>query len=53
VRTWGVLLRMLRPTADGRLSPFARLVTVLLLIGLAGLNAPVLVPVVSWIMGLL
>jgi hypothetical protein len=48
-----VLLRMLRPTPDGRLSPLARLVAVLLLVGLAGLNAPVLVRLAAWIMGLL
>jgi hypothetical protein len=53
VRPWGVLLRMLRPTPDGRLSPLARLVAVLLLVGLAGLNAPVLVRLAAWIMGLL
>lgn len=52
VRPWGVLLRMLSHT-DGRPSPLARLVALLLLIGLVGLSAPVLVPAVAWVLDLL
>jgi hypothetical protein len=53
VRPWGVLLRMLHHHSDGRPSPLARLVALVLLIGLVGLSAPVLVPVVFWVLGLL
>ena len=53
VRPWGVLLRMLHHTADGRPSPLARVVALLVLVGLVGLSAPVLVPVVFWVLALL
>jgi hypothetical protein len=52
VRPWSVLLRMLSHT-DGRPSPLARLVALLLLIGLLGLSAPVLVHAVAWVVELL
>jgi hypothetical protein len=49
----GVLLRMLHHTSDGRPSPLARLVALLVLVGLVGLSAPVLIPVAVWIFELL
>jgi hypothetical protein len=47
------MLRMLRGAETGGHSPLARLVAVMLLIGMFALSAPVLIPVVRWIVGLL
>jgi hypothetical protein len=49
-----VILRMLRghETGSGH-SPLARLVALLLIIGLAGISAPVLIPVIAWVLHLL
>jgi hypothetical protein len=47
------MLRMLLGTRSRGHSPLARLVAVLLLIGLVGVSAPVLIPVVRWIIELL
>jgi hypothetical protein len=49
----GVMLRMLLGTEAGGHSPLARLVAVMLLIGMFALSAPVLIPMVRWIFGLL
>ena len=48
-----MLLRMLREPGTGRPGPLARLLAVLLVIGLVALSAPVLVPVVRWVVSLL
>jgi hypothetical protein len=49
-----MILRMLRgPKADGGHSPLARLVALLLIVGLCGISAPVLIPVLNWVLGLL
>jgi hypothetical protein len=48
-----MILRMLRGTETGGLSPLARLLALLLIIGLVGLSAPVLISVFIWIVGLL
>jgi hypothetical protein len=44
---------MLRGTENGGHSPLARLVAVMLIIGLCGLSAPVLVSVFGWVLDLL
>jgi hypothetical protein len=48
-----MLLRMLREPATGRPGPLARLVALLIVIGLFALTGPVLVEVVRWVAGLL
>jgi hypothetical protein len=50
---WSVILRMLRGTVTGGHSPLARLVACLLIIGMLGISAPVLIPVFRWIFSLL
>jgi hypothetical protein len=47
------MLRMLRGTETGGHSPLARLVAFMLIIGMFGLSAPVLVPVFRWVVDLL
>jgi hypothetical protein len=47
------MLRMLLGTDAGGHSPLARLVALLLIVGLVGLSAPVLIPVFRWIISLL
>ena len=47
------MLRMLREPGTGKPGPLARLMAVLLVIGLVGLSAPVLIPVVRWVLSLL
>jgi hypothetical protein len=44
---------MLRGTETGGHSPLARLVALVLLIGLSGLSAPILIPVIAWVWELL
>ena len=49
-----VLLRMMRdPGGTGRPAPLARLVAVLLVVGLVALTAPILIPAVRWVVDLL
>ena len=50
---WPVLLRMMRDPVSGRPAPLARLVAVLLVVGLVALTAPILIPVVRWFVDLL
>jgi hypothetical protein len=47
------MLRMLLGTEGGGTSPLARLIAVLLIIGLLGVSVPVLIPVFRWIVNLL
>ncbi len=44
---------MLREPGTGKPGPLARLVAVLILVALIAISAPVLVPVVRWVIGLL
>ena len=46
------MLRALREPRSGRPSPLARLLAVLLVLGLVGVSAPVLLPAVRWVIGL-
>jgi hypothetical protein len=48
-----VLLRMLREPRSGRPGPAARLLAVLLVVGLVAVSAPVLIPLVRWLLDLL
>jgi hypothetical protein len=48
-----VVLRMLREAGTGRPGPLARLLAVLVLVGMVALAAPVLIPVVGWVISLL
>ena len=48
-----MLLRMLREPDTGRPGPLARLLAVLLVLGLVAISAPVLVVVLRWVVGLL
>ena len=50
-----MILRMLRSSTEsgGGPSPLARLLALLLLVGLIGLSAPVLVPALRWVFELL
>lgn len=50
-----MILRMLRSstTSGNGPSPLARLLAVLVLIGMLGISAPVLIPVLRWIVNLL
>jgi len=41
------------PGGTGRPAPLARLVAVLLVVGLVALTAPILIPVVRWVVDLL
>jgi hypothetical protein len=50
---WTVILRMLRGPETGGPSPLARLLACLLIVGLVGITAPVLIPVFRWILALL
>jgi hypothetical protein len=52
MRPWGVL-RMLRGPRAGQPSPLGRLVALFVLVGLVALSAPVLIPVVRWLLALL
>ena len=47
------MLRMLREPGTGKPGPLARLTAVLLVVGLVGISAPVLIPVVRWVVSLL
>ncbi len=47
------LLRMLRDPVTGGPGPLARLIAVLLVLGLVAAAAPVLVVVARWVVGLL
>ncbi len=47
------MLRMLREPRSGRPGPAARLVALILAVGLLAVSAPVLLPVVQWLLGLL
>jgi hypothetical protein len=44
---------MMRDPATGRPGPLARLLAVLVVVGLVALSAPVLIPVVRWVVDLL
>jgi hypothetical protein len=44
---------MLREPRSGRPGPAARLVALILAVGLLAVSAPVLLPVVQWLLGLL
>ena len=48
-----MLLRMLRGPETGRPGPLARLLALLLVLGLVAISAPVLVVVVRWVVSLL
>lgn len=50
-----MILRMLRSTTESGTgpSPLARLLAFLLLLGLLGASAPVLIPVLRWVFDLL
>lgn len=47
------MLRSLREPETGRPGPAARLVAVLLVASLVGISAPVLLPVIRWVVSLL
>jgi hypothetical protein len=47
------MLRMLREPRSGRPGPAARLVALLLAVGLLAVSAPVLFPLVRWVLELL
>jgi hypothetical protein len=47
------MLRMLLGTEAGGHSPLARLIAVLLIVGLLGISVPVLIPVFRWVVNLL
>ena len=44
---------MLRDPVNGGPAPLARLIALVLLLGLLGLSAPVLIPVLRWVVNLL
>jgi hypothetical protein len=48
-----VLLRLMRDPVNGGPAPLARLIALVLVLGLLGLSAPVLVLVVRWVVDLL
>ncbi len=48
-----MILRMLRGTETGGHSPLARLVACVLIVGMFGISAPVLLPVLRWLVALL
>jgi hypothetical protein len=48
-----VLLRLMRDPVHGGPAPLARLIALVLLLGLLGLSAPVLIPVLRWVVNLL
>ena len=48
-----MLLRMLREPGTGRPAPLSRLLALLLVLGLLGITAPVLLPVLRWLLSLL
>jgi len=48
-----VLLQLLRERRSGRPGPLARILAVLVVLGLISLSAPVLIPVVAWVLDLL
>jgi hypothetical protein len=48
-----MLLRMLREPGTGRPAPLARLLALLLVLGMLGITAPVLLPVLRWLLSLL
>jgi hypothetical protein len=55
-RAWNpgrVLLRLMRDPKTGGPAPLARVIALLLLLGLVGLSAPVLIPVLGWVVNLL
>jgi hypothetical protein len=47
------VLRLLREPRSGRPAPFTRLIALVAALGLLAVSAPVLVPVVRWLFGLL
>jgi hypothetical protein len=48
-----VLLRLLREPRTGRPAPIARLLAVLVVVGLVAITGPVLLPALVWLYGLL
>jgi hypothetical protein len=48
-----VFLRLLREPRTGRPAPLARLLALLVVVGLVGLSAPALMPVLYWLLALL
>jgi hypothetical protein len=48
-----MLLKMLREPGTGRPGPLARLLAVLVVVGLLAISAPPLVVVARWVIGLL
>ena len=46
-----MLLRLLREPHSGRPAPLARLLALLVVVGLLGLSAPVLLPAIYWLAG--
>jgi hypothetical protein len=48
-----MLLRLMRDPANRGPAPLARLVALVLLVGLVAMSAPVLIPVVRWVVNLL
>jgi hypothetical protein len=48
-----MLLRMLREPGTGRPAPLARLLALLLVLGMIGISVPVLLPLVGWLLALL
>lgn len=48
-----MLLRMLREPRTGRPAPLARLLALIVVVGLVAITAPVLLPLVGWVVGLL
>jgi uncharacterized membrane protein len=49
----GVLLRMLREPRTGRPAPIARLLALVVVLGLVLVSVPVLLPVLRWVLSLL
>lgn len=47
-----MLLRALREPRTGQPSPLARLLAILVVLGMIGVSAPVLFPAVRWLMSL-
>jgi hypothetical protein len=48
-----VILRLLREPRTGRPAPLARLLALLVVLGLVGLSAPALMPALYWLLDLL
>ncbi len=47
-----MVLRTLREPGTGRPSPLSQLVAVLVVVGLVGVTAPVVLPVLRWLLSL-